>query len=169
MAAYLSAGFQDKRAAVRAIEELKARGASNSDLDVFSTEPVVFEPGVLDRPTHMSLAVVIAALLFGVSAAWFIYYTQYNYPLVTGGMPIFSFWSVGVPIYELTMFGAIVTTFAWFLGESKLFRRERAPVPALEPGVISLRVRCEPDESALFEKCLEEAGAESVTRLRGRA
>ena len=60
-------------------------------------------------------------------------------------MPIFSFWATGVITYEMTMLGAIVATFAWFLWESGLVaRRDRsAPVPQVDPGSICLRVRCQ--------------------------
>jgi hypothetical protein len=166
MSVYLSAEFPDKHAAARAIEDLKARGLGAEDLHVFSTEPVMFDPGVLDRPSRMSLAVVLGALAFGISAACFIYYTQHDYPLVTGGMPIFSLWAAGVPIYEMTMLGAILTSFGCFLWQSGLLRPDKAPVPKLEPGSICLRVRCAADQAVFFETCLEKTGAETVSRLR---
>ena len=48
----------------------------------------------------------------GWLATAFVYWAQNNYKLVTGGMPIFSFWATGVITYEMTMLGAIITTFA---------------------------------------------------------
>ena len=163
---YLNGEFSDKHVVTRAIEELKARGIDPRNLDVFSMEPVLLEPGVLDRRSHMSLAAVLGAIAFGVSATVFIWYAQTSYPLITGGMPIFSFWATGVPSYELTMFGAIVTTFGYFLWESGMLRRGKAPVPAMEPGAIHLRVRCAADQFALVERCLMESRAEGVRQLK---
>ena len=76
----------------------------------------------------MSLAAVLGAVVLGLFGTGMIYYTQYDYPLVTGGMPIFSMWATGVPSYELTMLGAVLATFGWFLYESGLLRGN-APAP----------------------------------------
>src|SRR5690349_18815312 len=97
---------------------LRANGASHDALDIFSEEPIEFPRGVLDRPSRMSLASVAGAILFGALATAFIWWTQRNYRVITGGMPVFSFWSTGVITYEMTMLGAIVSTCVWFLWES---------------------------------------------------
>ncbi len=163
---YLKAEFREKETAARAIQGLKANGFGIDTLDVFSNEPVEFADGVLDRPSHMSLVVVASALTFCLLAILFVRYTQYDYPLVTGGMPLFSFWSTGVVFYELTMLGAILSASAWFLWESGLIRRRgSAPVPEVEPGVICLRVRCEEEQAQLASRQLEQAGATGVTQL----
>jgi hypothetical protein len=163
---YLKAEFREKETAARAILELKANGFGPDALDVFSNEPVEFADGVLDRPSRMSLVVVASALTCCVLTILFVRYTQYNYPLVTGGMPLFSFWSTGVVFYELTMLGAILSSFAWFLWESGLVRRRNpAPVPDVEPGVICLRVRCSDEQAQLASGQLEQAGAIGVEKL----
>jgi hypothetical protein len=163
---YLKAEFREKETAARAILELKANGFGPDALDVFSNEPVEFADGVLDRPSRMSLVVVASALTFCLLTILFVRFTQYNYPLVTGGMPLFSFWSTGVVFYELTMLGAILSSFAWFLWESGLIRRRSpAPVPEVEPGVICLRVRCGEEQGSSASRQLEQAGATGVKQL----
>jgi hypothetical protein len=163
---YLKGEFREKETAARAILELKANGFGPDALDVFSNEPVEFADGVLDRPSRMSLVVVASALTFCVLTILFVRFTQYNYPLVTGGMPLFSFWATGVVFYELTMLGAILSAFAWFLWESGLIRRRGpAPVPEVEPGMICLRVRCGEEQAPLASRQLEQAGATGVTKL----
>jgi hypothetical protein len=136
--------FGEKEPVVHTIRQLKAAGIDPSALDLFSAEPVELARGVLDRPSRMSLVAVCAAAGSGLLATAFIRYTQHDYKLVTGGMPLFSFWATGVITYEMTMLGAIVATFAWFLRESGLIRRrdKDAPLPHVDPGVICLRVRC---------------------------
>jgi hypothetical protein len=74
-------------------------------------------------------------------------------------MPYFSPWATGVISFEMTMLGAVVSTFAWFLWESGLMRRKdkSAPVPAIEPGVMVLRVRCESSQAARVHEVLRSA------------
>jgi hypothetical protein len=168
---YLTGTFSGKDKAIQAIKQLTASGYVPADLTVFSDEPIEFPRGVLDRPSRMSLAVVTGAVVFFLLVVWFVYYTQYDYPLVTGGMPIFSFWPTGVVFYEITMAGATLTTLSWFIWESGLLRRDKSiPVPAIEPETICLRVRCAAAEQ--FETVaalLEKAGAKSVAKLEKAA
>jgi hypothetical protein len=162
---YLTGDFQQKEATVQALRELKAKGFGPGDLDVFSDEPMEFPRGVLDRPSRMSVGVVAGAITFCLLATGFVYFTQHNYPLITGGMPLFSFWATGIVFYEMTMLGAILTTFIWFVMESGLLQRTRkAPVPAVEPGVICVRVRCQPDQVENASRLLERAGANNVRK-----
>lgn len=163
---YLMGEFREKDRAAAAIRSLRASGIDTGDLDLFSEEPVEFPRGVLDRPSSMSRVSVAGAILLGTLATAFIWWTQHNYPLVTGGMPIFSFWATGVITFEMTMLGAIVATFGWFLWESGLVRRRdrRAPVPDVDPGSMCLRVRCRGSQAAEAIDALRRAGAIDVIR-----
>lgn len=163
---FLSAEFDDRKTVIRALRDLKSEGFAPDDVAVFSDEPIEFPRDALHRPSHMSLAVVIGAITFGLLVIGFVYFTQYNYPIITGGMPTFSFWATGVVFFELTMFGAIVTTFLWFLYESGLLSRgRRKPAPAVEPGLIALRVECAPNRADSVRQLLESAGAENIRSL----
>jgi hypothetical protein len=161
---YLIGEFREKEAAAAAIRTLRASGIGPADLDVFSEEPVEFARGVLERPSRMSLVSVSGAILFGSLATAFIWFAQHNYPLVTGGMPTFSFWATGVITYEMTMLGSIVATFGWFLWESGLVRkRDRgAPVHAIPPGSMCLRVRCAGGAAPQAADAMRQAGAIGV-------
>jgi hypothetical protein len=118
----------------------------------------------------MSFAVVAGAVIFFILATGFVYFTQYNYRLVTGGMPIFSFWSTGVVFYEMTMLGAILTTAGWFVWESGLLRRDkRIPVPAVEPEAICLRIRCASEQFEDAASILKKNGALNVAKLEQAA
>ncbi|HEV3199008.1 MAG TPA: quinol:electron acceptor oxidoreductase subunit ActD [Bryobacteraceae bacterium] len=166
MTVFLTGEFVEKEAVTDAIRQLRAGGIEPGSLDLFSTEPVELARGVLDRPSRMSLVTVSAAVAFGVLSTVFIAYTQHDYKLVTGGMPLFSFWATGVITYEMTMLGAIVATFAWFLRESGLMRRrdKNVPVPRVGPGVICLRVRCQAEQVAMALEALRRHGAVEVER-----
>jgi hypothetical protein len=163
---YLSGEFQERESIIRALLDLKASGVGAADLDVFSDEPLELPRDALERRTHMSVAVVIGAILSCFLIIGFVYFSQNNYPIITGGMPIFSFWATGVVFYELTMFGAIVTTLFWFLRESGLLRRgRRPPAPSFDPGLICLRVRCHSGQEDAVRRTLENAGASNFRTL----
>jgi hypothetical protein len=158
---YLIGEFRETDAIVRALRSLQTAGISAGDLDLFSQQPIELPRGLLDRPSRMSGISVAGAVAFGSLATGFIYYTQHNYKLVTGGMPLFSFWATGVITYEMTMLGAILATFAWFLWESGLAGRRRtsAPVPVTDPGSMCLRVRCRAEHAVQAHEALRLAGA----------
>jgi hypothetical protein len=162
---YLTGEFQGMEPAIVAIRDLKSKQFGPHDLMVFSDEHVEFPRGVLDRPSRMSLVSVIGAISFFLLVIGFVYFTQHSYPIVTGGMPLFSFWATGVVFYEITMLGAIAATFVWFLWESGLVRRRHEPIPVVEPGWICLRVRCDSERIAEVTHWLNRAGASSVKRL----
>jgi len=166
---YLIGEFRDKASVAEAIYTLRGHAVSGADLAVFSEEPVEFRRGVLDRPSRMSLASVAGGILFGLLATAFIFFTQHNYRLATGGMPTFTLWATGVITYEMTMLGAIVATFGWFLWESGLVRKrdKEAPVPEVEPGSLCLRVRCRSDEAARAAEAMRRAGAIAIQRRGG--
>jgi hypothetical protein len=137
---------------------LKNCGVAADDLAVFSSEPLELPKDALARKSNMSLAVVSGAVTFGLCVIGFVYYAQTSYPIITGGMPIFSFWATGVVFYELTMLGAILMSLSWFLYESGLFTRNKAPVPVYAPGCICLRIHCPADREPEFCRLMEMSG-----------
>jgi len=160
---FLTAEFSDAPSVGAAIGALKTCGFDAAQMDVFSTEPVELPEGLLERHSHMSLAAVAGAASLGILAILFVRYTQYDYPLITGGMPLFSWWATGVIFYEFTMFGAIFTTFATFLVESGLLERHHAiPAPVLMAGRIHVRVCCDAGRAVTAMECLQRTGALNV-------
>lgn len=160
---FLTAEFSDAQAVSTAIGSLKAGGFEATAMDLFSTEPVDLPEGLLERPSHMSLAAVMGAASLCLLAILFVRYAQYDYPLATGGMPLFSWWATGVIFYEFTMFGAISATFVMFLVESGLLKRDRSiPAPVLVAARIHLRVRSDASRATAAMECLRQAGAINV-------
>ncbi len=170
MSVYLIGEYREQDAAAAAIGGLRAAGLDNSALDLFSEEPVEFRRGVLDRPSRMSIVSVAGAIVLGGGATTFVWWAQHNYRVVTGGMPTFSFWATGVITYEMTMLGAILATFGWFLWESGLIRKrdKTAPVPLVAPGSMCLRVRCRDDEVPKAIDALRRAGALDIRQEASR-
>ena len=162
---YLFGEFSERSSLATAIHALRAAGVTDQDMDIFSEEPVEFHKGVLDRPSKMSLVAVLGAIVFGCGVTGFLYWAQHNYPVVTGGMPLYSSWGTGVITYEITMMGAIFSTFGFFLWESGLIRKrdKTAPVPTVPPESMCLRVRVSGDASKTAA-VLEKSGAISVEK-----
>lgn len=163
---YLMADFREQSQLEAAIQGLKAAGIEADDMDVFSEEPVELHRGILDRPSHMSLVSVLGAIIGGGLATAGVYAAQHNYRVMTGGMPVFTFWGTGVITYETTMLGAVLATFGWFLWESGLLRKrdKTIPVPAVLPGVMCLRVRCFDPHMTRARQILDSAGATEIAR-----
>lgn len=162
---WLIGEFKNTESVAAIVRSLHSAGSTNADIDLFSEEPVELPKGVLERPSRMSLVAVLGAITLGSLATTGVWAAQHNYSLVTGGMPIFSFWGTGVITYETTMMGAVFSTFFWFIWESKLFRKKdpTAPVPVVPPESICVRVRWKGDP-AKPEALFHHAGAISVER-----
>ena len=158
---FLLGRFRYRPELISAITALKELGFTDEQMDLFSREPVQLKAGVLDRPSKMSLASVIGAATVGGLATAFVYWAQNNYELVTGGMPTFSWWATGVISFEMTMLGAVLATFGYYLWESARVRKnmQGAPVPQLDPNTMVLRLRCSEAESVAAEAILSHAGA----------
>jgi len=151
---YLTREFSDRTSLIQTLLTLQKNGVTPKDLDVFSSEPLELPQDALARRSNMSLAVVTGAISFGLCVIGFVYYAQHSYPIITGGMPIFSFWATGVVFYELTMLGSILMSLLWFLKESGLFKN-KPPAPIYSPGSICLRVECSQDQEQSIRKLLE--------------
>ena len=163
---YLNAEFTDSKAVADAVRALGSMGLSKDQIELFSTKPVDLEPGVLDRPSRMSLFAVLGALLGGGLTTAFIFYTQLDYPLVTGGMPLTSGWATGVVTFEFTMGGAVVGTVLAFLWEGGLVRFwKRVPTPRPPGNSIALRLDCPDDLVGRADDLLRASGAVSVEEI----
>jgi hypothetical protein len=66
----------------------------------------------------------------------------------------------------MTMLGAVLATFVFFLWESGLIRKrdKTAPVPVVPPECICLRVRCVSGDVVKATAILQESGAISVEK-----
>jgi hypothetical protein len=134
--------FDTRHEAVEAVHELQRQGVPDSAIAVMSSEPLHIE--TLHLPKTRIAGFAIAGGLLGaafaiVLTAW----TSRRVGLVTGGMPIVSWWAFGIIVFELTALGAILVTLGRMIFEAKLLRR---PFPtgseeAVANGKIVIAVR----------------------------
>jgi hypothetical protein len=114
--------FDTRHEAVEAVHELQRQGVPNSAITVMSSEPLHIE--ALHLPKTRIAGFAIAGGLLGaafaiVLTAW----TSRRVGLVTGGMPIVSWWAFGIIVFELTALGAILVTLGRMIFEARLVRR----------------------------------------------
>jgi hypothetical protein len=160
----LTAEFLEPDSVAPAVSALLAGGFDRTNVEVFSNQPVHLPEG-MHRSSWASLAAVAGAVLNGGLATAYMYYTQRDYPLITGGMPINSIWSTGVISFEMTMAGAVAGTVLALLWEAGLLRRRRETwLPALREGSIFLQVRCADERAPAAADCLSRGGAIEIVR-----
>lgn len=157
------AEFRGSAGIESALDSLAAAGFERAQVDLYSSEPVELSDGVLDRPSRMSLFAVVGGMLSGLAATAGLMWTQMDYPLITGGMPITSGWATGVITFETTMGGAVAGTFLAFLIEGGFLKKRRqGPANALDSDTVFLELPCSEDDAERAAGLLREAGAAEV-------
>lgn len=161
----LYALYSDPDAAQRAVNALKATGSSlgigERQIVVVTAEPF---DGYDFSDEHSQTRIFLLASLGGICGAivgfWFTRFTQFSYPLNTGGMPLAPHWTNGIIIYELTMLGAIVSTLITLLVAAGLPHfGESLSDPAIWRGKILVGVTDPPERARTeLEKQLRLAG-----------
>ena len=154
----LKAEFTDAEAVETVIRALKRDGGTPEQIELFSSRPVEFKSGVLVRPSRMSLFAVVGAILNGSLATTFMYYTQLDYPLVTGGMPLTSGWATGVITFEMAMVGAIAGIMVALLREGRIFRQSKEAPKQMQEGTVYLLVDCAESAAQRTKEIVQQNG-----------
>jgi hypothetical protein len=166
---FLTAEFLKPEPVASGVSALLLAGFGKDEIDIFSDKPVELPSGLLDRPGRTSLFAVLGAMINGGLATGFVFYTQHDYPLITGGMPLVSGWATGVISWELAMAGAVAGTVLAFVWQAGLLRRRKGgPPPPLKEGSIFLQVRCSEHSAATAAECLSRAGAAEIVKQEGQ-
>ena len=107
----LYALYPDPDAALRAVDGLRAAGLHDRDITIMSAEPIEHHPlGDRDQATWMFWFAGGGGAIGLAVAAWLTRMTETAWPLPTGNMPIVSWWTNLIIMFELTMLGGIVAT-----------------------------------------------------------
>lgn len=168
----LYALYSDPDAAQRAVNSLKLSGGSlgigERQIVVVSSEPF---DGYDFSDEHSQTRIFLIASLGGICGAFlgllFVRFTQFVYPLPTGGMPLAPHWTNGIITYETTMLGAILTTVVTLLVTAKLPHfGPRLSDPEIWRGKILVGVTDPPEKARPeLEKQLRLAGASQVKTI----
>ena len=156
--------FAEPNNARTAIRRLLQEGIASDSMEVMSAQPIHGEPFLPDkRPTKLRTWALSGAgigMLGGFSLASL---TALNYPLVKGGMPIVSPWTVGLITYETTMLGAVLAPLAGLLVELRLPNFKKLPYdPSVVDGGVLLAVSCGDNARTAVEKAVSACGATNV-------
>ena len=145
----LYALYDDGRSAQRAVDGLREAGITDQHITVISAQPMdEFAFSRMHGRTYMWYFACAGAVLGFTAATTLTYVTQSSWPLRTGGMPIVSWWTNLIIMFELTMLGAIVATVATLIVGGRLLRRRPALYdPAVSDGKILVGVENPADTS----------------------
>jgi hypothetical protein len=117
--------FADPDAAQRAVEKLRDAGVADRDIIVISSTPFEeHEFSHRDKATWIYWLAGVGGAVGLAAGYWLTRFTELDWPLPTGGMPIVAMWPNLVIIFELTMLFAILTTVLTLLVTTKIPRRQ---------------------------------------------
>ena len=160
--------YDDPNVAQRAVDGLRAAGATDADIVVMSSEPFEeYEFSHRDSATWLHWIAGLGGLTGLITATWLTQYTQLAWPLPTSGMPIVAPWPNLIVMFELTMLGAILATVVTLLITAKLPSR-LPPLydPEVSNGYILVGVQQPSAELApTLTAALERAGHGRIKRL----
>ena len=145
----LYALYDDGLSAQRAVDGLRGAGIADQNITVISAQPMEeFEFARIHSRSAMWYVACLGAVLGFAAATGLTYATQISWMLPTGGMPIVSWWTNLIIMFEWTMLGAILAAVGAFMAGGGLLRR-RAPLydPAVSDGKILVGVESPRDAS----------------------
>lgn len=116
--------YPDGDSAQRAVDGLRAAGVPDRDITVVTGEPMEdYRFSEMNRANWLWYIACGGGLLGLCCATWLSWKTQTAWPLQTGNMPLVSWWTNLIVMFELTMLGAIVATVIALFVTGGLLRR----------------------------------------------
>ena len=120
----LYALYSEGSAAQRAVDGLRAAGMPDSEITVITGEPMEdFEFSHIGQKNNLWYVACGGGLLGFTAISSLAYYTSTDWPMNVGNMATVSGWAFLVPIFEVTMLGAILATVFTLIASSGLARR----------------------------------------------
>jgi hypothetical protein len=115
-------------AAQRAVNSLRAAGVPDSRITVITPAPMEdFEFSHIGKDTWLWYIACAGGLLGFLGSTTLARFTQMDWPIVTGNMPVVAWWPNLIVMFEMTMFGAISATVLTLIISGGLLRK----MPAL--------------------------------------
>lgn len=108
-------------AAEQAVEALRSAGLADRDIMVLSPEPredCAFSH--MHPSTRMWWCACAGALVGAVASTALVYRAETSWPIDVGGLPVVTWWSNLIVVFEITMLGAILATAVTFVVSAKL-------------------------------------------------
>src|SRR5262245_9417852 len=113
--------------AQRAVNGLRQAGLGDDQITVISVAPMEdFEFSHIGSKTPQWYAACAGGLIGLLFSTWLTRFTELDWPLNTGGMPVVAWWPNLIVMFEVTMLGAIVANIGTLLIGGGLLRRRPA-------------------------------------------
>jgi hypothetical protein len=158
--------YSDPESAQHAVDELRRAGVADRSITVLTSQPYE-EYEFSHRYKHTWLFWIAAMGGIGglTGGLWLAYFTETAWPIVTGGMPIVSWWPNIIIMFEMAMLGAILATVvSLFITTELPTTRSKVYDPEVTQGKILVAVE-EPTDGDLVERTLKASGLEEVKRV----
>ncbi len=164
MAESLLGLFSEAEGAADAMDMLRADGFGENQLEVLTSCP--YPEGAFGEPPpkhHLYVFPFVGAACGFLVGVLLVIGSELYYPLVTGGKPILSIPPLLNILFEGTMLGAIVFSFAGFLFEARLSGVSRLPWDKrISEGYVGVAVSRANGRERAARRALLEAGAVDV-------
>jgi hypothetical protein len=164
----LYALYDDGEDAERAVRNLRSAGVADANITVITAEPMedyeFSHIGGSNRLWFVACGGGVVGFVLSTSLAVF---TERNWPINTGGMPIVAWWPNLIVMFEMTMLGAILATVGTLIVTAGLGRRRPALYdPAINDGKILVAVTDPPSKSIdRLERALQLSPATSLRTI----
>lgn len=143
--------YPDGQSAQDAVNSLRAAGVTDAEITVISSAPMEdFEFSHIGGKNRLWYVASLGGLIGFIASTALIIFTEKDWPLNTGGMPIVAWWPNLIIMFEMTMLGGIFATVGTLLATSGLLRRRPAFYdPAVSDGLIMVGVENASDKTAI--------------------
>ena len=142
--------YPDGRSAQRAVDSLRAAGVTDDEITVISSAPMEdFEFSHIGGRNRLWYVASIGGLVGFILSTWLVTFTEKDWPINTGGMPIVAWWPNLIIMFEMTMLGGILANVGTLLVTSGLLRRRPAFYdPEVSDGLIMVGIENASDKTA---------------------
>mgnify|MGYP002784531700 CR=1 FL=1 len=155
----LYALYSEGADAQRAVDGLRAAGIPDSAITVITTTPMEdFEFSHIDGKNRLWWVACLGGVIGFTLIVGLATYTSADWPINVGNMAILSGWAFLVPVFEVTMLGAILATVGTLIVTAGLGRRRPALYdPAVSDGKILVGIEDPAGRQAEIERALRIA------------
>jgi hypothetical protein len=128
--------------AQRAVNSLRASGVADHDITVMSNTPMEdYEFSHIRAKNRLWYLACGGGVVAFAGITALLTYTSNDWPMNVGNMKPIAWWAFLIPMFEMTMLGAIFTTIASLIITAKLLRRRpKMYDPAVSDGQILVGV-----------------------------
>lgn len=142
--------YPDGASAQRAVDSLRREGVTDDAITVISSAPMEdFEFSHIGGKNRLWYVASFGGLVGFVLSTSLVVFTERDWAIDTGGMPIVAWWPNLIIMFEMTMLGTILATVGTLLVTSGLVRRRpRFYDPAVSDGLIMVGVENASDTTA---------------------